>query len=147
MGRWNSWYAYVQSIHHGIYVIHIASSVSIHIAFSRMKSSVRRLAHKWAAPTNPNMEAIKRAVTDHLSPIYFSIRGEQAAGPWNTDENFYGIICSAKFEGKSRSQMNEILLNVLSPLKMHDRCRFSLEPPSRWDRLYRKKRWRWGVDT
>jgi hypothetical protein len=111
-----------------------------------MRSSLVKLAHKWASPPSPNMEAIKRAVFDGLSPIYFTIRGEQAAGPWNTDQNFYGIICSSKFEGKTRSEMRAMMSNLLAPLNMDDRCRFSLEPPSRWDRLYRKKRWRWGVD-
>ena len=106
-----------------------------------------RKAHKWAAPPNANMEAIKRAIDSVLAPIYFSIRNEQAAGPWNTDSNFYGIICSPKFEGKSAQEMREMLTDVLRPLNMIDKCRFSLEPPSRWGRLYRKKRWRWGVDA
>ena len=112
-----------------------------------MHASLIRLAHKWASPPNPNMESVKKAITDTLAPIYFSMRGEQSAGPWNTDQNFYGIICSAKFEGKSKAEMRAILSDVLRPMRMEDRCRFSLEPPSRWDRLYRKKRLRWGVDS
>jgi hypothetical protein len=93
------------------------------------------------------MEAIKKAINSSLYPIYFAIRSEQAAGPWNTDNNFYGIICSPKFEGKTPLEMKDMVFDVLKPLEMADKCRFSLEPPSRWARLYRKKRWRWGVDV
>jgi stress-induced morphogen len=93
------------------------------------------------------MEAIKRAVNDAFAPVYFAIRNEQAAGPWNTDQNFYGVLCSPKFEGKSRTEMVEMVKTALEPLGMADRCRFAVEPPSKWARLYRKKRWRWGVDS
>ena len=112
-----------------------------------LQRSVGLFAHKWAAPPSPNMEAIKRAVAAHLSPIYFAMRNDVAAGPWNTDQNFYGLICSPKFEGKSYPEMIGMVDDVLKPLGMQGKCRFSLEPPSRWNRLYRKKRWRWGVDS
>ena len=79
------------------------------------------------------MEVIRSAVNQHLSPIYFNIRNDLSAGPWNTDENFYGIICSPKFEGKEYKEMYSLLNGVLEPLGMVQRCRFSLEPPSRWN--------------
>lgn len=106
-----------------------------------------QLAHKWAAPPSPNMQAVKRAVTEQLSPIYFAMRNDMSCGPWNTDKNFYGLICSPKFEGRTYPEMLFMVDAVLKPLGMSGYCRFSLEPPSRWNRLYRKKRWRWGVDS
>ena len=92
-----------------------------------------RSAHKWAAPPSPNMESIKHAVNQNLSPIYFSIRNDISAGPWNTDQNFYGILCSPKFEGKDYKEMYSLLNEALKPIGMSGRCRFSLEPPSRWN--------------
>jgi hypothetical protein len=79
------------------------------------------------------MEALKKAINKELTPIYFTIRNDIAAGPWNTDQNFYGLICSPKFEGKDYSEMYRILDDILTPLKMNGKCRFSLEPPSRWN--------------
>ena len=106
-----------------------------------------RFAHKWAAPSSPNLIAIKQAITSNLTPIYFAIRNDITAGPWNTDQNFYGVICSPKFEGMTEAEMHQTVDNTLKPLRLAGRYRFSLEPPSRWARLYRKKRWRWGVDA
>jgi stress-induced morphogen len=97
------------------------------------RSPVFHFAHKWAAPPSPNMDAIKKSVNTHLSPVYFSIRNDVAAGPWNTDQNFYGLICSPKFEGKSYEQMYAMLQELIEPLGLNGRCRFSLEPPSRWN--------------
>ena len=87
------------------------------------------------------------AITSQLSPVYFAIRNDISAGPWNVDNNFYGLICSPKFEGMKYRDMIRMVDGILEPLGMEGRCRFSLEPPSRWNRLYRKKRWRWGVDA
>ena len=95
--------------------------------------SVRRWAHKWASPPSPNMESIKQAVNQNLSPIYFTIRNDVSAGPWNTDQNFYGLLCSPKFEGKDYNEMHSMLEEILRPIGMAGRCRFSLEPPSRWN--------------
>jgi hypothetical protein len=106
-----------------------------------------RLAHKWTAPPSLNMDNVKQAITVNLAPIYFTIRSDTVAGPWNTDKNFYGIICSPKFEGMTRDEMRATVLNILRPLNLDSHCRFTLEPPSRWTRLYRKKRWRWGIDA
>lgn len=103
-------------------------------------------AHKWAPPPNPAMNELKRALNDGLSPLYINLRSDVAAGPWNTDKNFYGIICSPLFEGKSRAEMWQMVNKIVGDLGVNENCRFSLEPPSRWIRLYRKKRWRWGVD-
>jgi stress-induced morphogen len=105
-----------------------------------------RLAHKWASPPNPVLQQLKKVLTENLAPVYLNVRNDVVAGPWNTDKNFYGIICSPKFEEKSRKEMHEMVDTILKGIGMEQNCRFSLEPPSRWDRLYRKKRWRWGLD-
>ena len=98
-----------------------------------LERSLVRLAHKWASPPSPNMDALKLAIHEQLSPIYFTIRNDISAGPWNTDQNFYGLICSPKFEGKDYQEMYRIVEEVLISLGMNGRCRFSLEPPSRWN--------------
>ncbi len=79
------------------------------------------------------MDAIRTAINSDLAPVYFTIRNDISAGPWNTDQNFYGLICSPKFEGKQYNQMYDMVKQILQPIGMDDRCRFSLEPPSRWN--------------
>ena len=96
-------------------------------------TSIRPFAHKWAAPPSPHMVSIKRAVNQQLSPIYFAMRSDVSSGPWNTDENFYGLICSPKFEGKQYFEMHKMVSDILDSLGMKERCKFSLEPPSRWN--------------
>jgi|LauGreDrversion4_2_1035121.scaffolds.fasta_scaffold85703_1 hypothetical protein len=98
-----------------------------------MQRSVLAFAHKWAAPPSPVMDAIKTTIQAQLSPIYFTIRNDISAGPWNTDQNFYGLICSPKFEGKKYEEMFLMVNEILTPLGVAGRCRFSLEPPSRWN--------------
>ena len=93
----------------------------------------QRLAHKWASPPSPNMNSIKEVITRTFSPIYFTIRSEVSSGPWNTDNNFYGLLCSAKFEGKLYSDMHKMVNDALNSVGMEGRCRFSVEPPSRWN--------------
>lgn len=96
-------------------------------------STIRNFAHKWAPPPSPNMDAIKKAINMQLSPIYFAMRNDISSGPWNTDENFYGLICSPKFEGKQYFEMHKMVDDVLMSLGMVGRCKFSVEPPSRWN--------------
>jgi hypothetical protein len=79
------------------------------------------------------MDSLKSAISEQLSPIYFTIRNDISAGPWNTDQNFYGLICSPKFEGKNYQEMYKMLDDILQSMGMSGRCRFSLEPPSRWN--------------
>ena len=101
-----------------------------------MQRSISRFAHKWAAPPSPNLVSIKQAIQENLNPIYFTVRNDIATGPWNSDQNFYGLLCSPKFEGKDYAEMYAMLNVVLEPLGMSGRCRFSLEPPSRWNVCY-----------
>ena len=101
-----------------------------------MQRSISRFAHKWASPPSPNLTSIQNAIQAELKPIFFAIRNDIATGPWNSDQNFYGLLCSPKFEGKEYAEMYRMVDDVLAPLGMSGRCRLSLEPPSRWNVCY-----------
>jgi hypothetical protein len=92
------------------------------------------------------MDAVKKAVINQLSPIYFQCRQDIWKGAYINDQYFYGAICSPAFEGKTYWQMREMVESLLDPLGMKGRCRFFLNPPSRWDKFKRIKTRHWGLD-
>ena len=106
----------------------------------------KRFAHSFVKPSTPNMDAIKRALIERLSPIYFQCRQDIWKGAWVNDQFFYGAICSPAFEGKGYYQMQAMVDDILDPLGMKDRCRFFLNPPSRWVKFRHIKNRHWGVD-
>ncbi|BAM41297.1 conserved hypothetical protein [Theileria orientalis strain Shintoku] len=73
--------------------------------------------HKYAAPHGPKLQALKEAITSKLNPICFYVKNDPNYSTYVQDEHFYGILCSPLFEGKTYSEMNEMVNGVLEPLK------------------------------
>ena len=110
-----------------------------------VRSQVRR-AHSFAKPETPNMDAIKKVIVERLTPIYFQVRQDIWKGAWVNDMHFYGAICSPAFEGKAYHEMQTMVDTILGPIGMKGRCRFFLNPPSRWSKFRHIKNRQWGMD-
>ena len=110
-----------------------------------VRLQVRR-AHSFVKPDTPNMDAVKKAIIENLSPIYFQCRQDIWKGAWVNDMHFYGAICSPAFEGKAYYEMKAMVETILIPLGLKDRCSFFLNPPSRWSKFKRISQRQWGMD-
>nr|PVC49762.1 hypothetical protein MACL_00002782 [Theileria orientalis] len=89
--------------------------------------------HKYAAPHGPKLQALKEAITSKLNPICFYVKNDPNYSTYVQDEHFYGILCSPLFEGKTYSEMNEMVNGVLEPLNLKGRVRLNCQPPSRYN--------------
>lgn len=62
------------------------------------------------------------------------MQNDKNAGNYLYDKHYWGYICSPKFEGKTYKEMKDMLKDLLERCEMGEgRCRFKLEPPSRWE--------------
>ncbi|KAF4658623.1 hypothetical protein FOL46_006888 [Perkinsus olseni] len=86
-------------------------------------------------------------LSGELQPIAFEMQNDKNAGNYLYDKHYWGYICSPKFEGKTYKEMKEMLAELLEKCDMTEgRCRFKLEPPSRWEKLKRIRRRRFSLD-
>ncbi|UVC49731.1 hypothetical protein MACK_003841 [Theileria orientalis] len=106
----------------------------------------RLFHHKYAAPQGPKLQSLKDAITSKLNPICFYVKNDPNYSTYVQDEHFYGILCSPLFEGKTYSEMNEIVNGILEPLNLKGRVRLNCQPPSRYNKLKRHIRLRWNLD-
>ena len=110
------------------------------------KNIIVRYAHSFVKPPTPNMDMVKQRIIEKLQPIYFQCRQDIWKGAWVNDEFFYGAICSPQFEGKNYREMKIMVEDVLDPIGMKDRCRFFMNPPSRWAKFNQIRKRHWGLD-
>mmetsp|Transcript_20827 Transcript_20827/g.17777 ORF Transcript_20827/g.17777 Transcript_20827/m.17777 type:complete len:115 (+) Transcript_20827:3-347(+) len=112
----------------------------------RLASSTR-CYHKFVRPEAPNQDNLKKIITKELQPIAFEMQNDKNAGNYLYDKHYWGYICSPKFEGKTYKEMKEMLKELLDKCDMGEgRCRFKLEPPSRWEKLKRIRRRHFSLD-
>ncbi|CDR97543.1 hypothetical protein, conserved [Babesia bigemina] len=103
--------------------------------------------HKYAAPSTPKLDALRSAISAKLQPIYFHIKNDPNYGTYVYDEHFYGVLCSPLFEGKTYTEINAMVDQILEPLGLKAAVRLNCQPPSRFFKLRRHIRWRWNVDS
>lgn len=106
----------------------------------------RRFAHKFAAPECPNLLRLRSAIEQNLNPICFYIKNDYAMGHHVYDQHFYGILCSPLFEGKTYGQINAMVDSVLKPIGLKGRVKLHCQPPSRFEKMRHRLRWRWQLE-
>mmetsp|Transcript_140972 Transcript_140972/g.351519 ORF Transcript_140972/g.351519 Transcript_140972/m.351519 type:complete len:173 (-) Transcript_140972:103-621(-) len=105
-----------------------------------------RSYHKFAKPDSPNLDALRKVITEKLTPVHFYLRNNLIFTNWVYDMHFVGIICSPKFEGKSHKEMNAMVDACAEEVGMGGRVRCICQPPSRWHMMRRRSRHRWDFD-
>lgn len=110
------------------------------------KGEQKRLAHKFAAPECPNLLKLRAAVEQNLQPICFYVKNDYAMGHHVYDQHFYGILCSPLFEGKTYAQINAMVDRLLEPIGLKGRVKLHCQPPSRFEKLRGRLRWRWQLE-
>eukprot|EP00388_Colpodella_angusta_P001180 GDKJ01003890.1.p1 GENE.GDKJ01003890.1~~GDKJ01003890.1.p1 ORF type:complete len:123 (-),score=18.68 GDKJ01003890.1:55-423(-) len=105
-----------------------------------------RFAHSFAAGPSPNLEKLRAAVHQHLSPIAFDVQNDYTFGNHVYDRHFKGYLCSPLFEGKTYPEINEMVENVLKGIEMEGSCKFHCQPPSRWLKMKRLTRKRLSME-
>lgn len=106
----------------------------------------RRFAHKFAAPECPNLLRLRSAIEQNLHPICFYVKNDYAMGHHVYDQHFYGILCSPFFEGKTYVQINAMVDRVLEPIGLKGRVKLYCQPPSRFENMRHRLRWRWQLE-
>ncbi|GBE62378.1 hypothetical protein, conserved [Babesia ovata] len=74
--------------------------------------------HKYAAPSTPKLDALRSAISAKLQPICFHVKNDPNYGTYVYDEHFYGILCSPLFEGKTYTEINAMVDQILEPLEI-----------------------------
>mmetsp|Transcript_61751 Transcript_61751/g.170785 ORF Transcript_61751/g.170785 Transcript_61751/m.170785 type:complete len:191 (-) Transcript_61751:140-712(-) len=105
-----------------------------------------RAYHKFAKPPSPNLDNIRRVISEKLTPIYFYARNNLIFTNWVWDMHFVGVICSPKFEGKTHKEMNAMVEECCEAVGMKGRVKLICHPPSRWHMMRRRARKRWYLD-
>eukprot|EP00933_Yihiella_yeosuensis_P072459 TRINITY_DN80843_c0_g1_i1.p1 TRINITY_DN80843_c0_g1~~TRINITY_DN80843_c0_g1_i1.p1 ORF type:complete len:164 (+),score=19.51 TRINITY_DN80843_c0_g1_i1:91-582(+) len=105
-----------------------------------------RTHFKFAKPPSPNLDALRKALTEKLVPVHFFLRNNLTFTNFVWDQHFIGIMCSPKFEGKSHKEINDMVDSICDEVGMKGRVRILCQPPSRWHMMKRRTRKRWDFD-
>eukprot|EP00930_Biecheleria_cincta_P050433 TRINITY_DN35601_c0_g1_i1.p1 TRINITY_DN35601_c0_g1~~TRINITY_DN35601_c0_g1_i1.p1 ORF type:complete len:151 (+),score=17.34 TRINITY_DN35601_c0_g1_i1:91-543(+) len=108
--------------------------------------SSSRSHYKFAKPPSPNLDALRKVLTERLVPVHFFLRNNLTFTNYVWDKHFIGICCSPKFEGKSHKEMNELVDDICDEVGMKGRVRLLCHPPSRWHMMKRRSRKKWDFD-
>eukprot|EP00931_Biecheleriopsis_adriatica_P098908 TRINITY_DN73094_c0_g1_i1.p1 TRINITY_DN73094_c0_g1~~TRINITY_DN73094_c0_g1_i1.p1 ORF type:complete len:148 (+),score=25.42 TRINITY_DN73094_c0_g1_i1:30-473(+) len=125
---------------------HLAEKALVLAAPPWAKLGAVRSAHKFACPPSPNLEALRKILTERLVPVHFFIRNNLTFTNYVWDKHFIGIICSPKFEGKTHKEINQMVDDICDEVGMKGRVRLMAQPPSRWHMMKRRTRRRWDFD-
>ncbi|KAK1441950.1 hypothetical protein BgAZ_502820 [Babesia gibsoni] len=102
--------------------------------------------HKYAAPSSPKLDAMRAAITAKLQPICFQVKNDPDYSTYVYDEHFYGILCSPLFEGKTYTEINAMVDEILEPLGLKGAVKLNCQPPSKFFKLRNHVRWRWNLN-
>mmetsp|Transcript_15616 Transcript_15616/g.35887 ORF Transcript_15616/g.35887 Transcript_15616/m.35887 type:complete len:133 (+) Transcript_15616:43-441(+) len=102
---------------------------------------------KFKKPPSPNLDALRKVMTERLTPVHFFLRVDLNFGRISAwDRHFKGICCSPKFEGKTFAEINTMVEECCKEVGMEGRVRMICQPPSRWHMMRRRARRRWDLD-